>query len=379
MSISIPRAFVNITEARVRKVFDELGIFSILRVDMVQRKNEKGDAYQRIFVHIKDWTETADAQKAREQLLAGKELKIIYDNPWFWKVLLNACPQKPKQKPSMYDRKPIARIDFGDQDVANKDAADSLMKSLDKKKEEFKAFVSNIPADINSDVLLGDIFEVAGCDVLAISNWSALHHSRNTYTAEIEFGDKESLNKAFRTNARGIKAVRGEDRRPYRERRVDPVYCQQDVKSGFNDRRPYRERRVDPVYCEQDVKSGFNDRRIAKPPIIIAKALPEFLEFPADKEEKKKEEKKVVIKEEKVAPKVAYQMDEEIVRLMTVFFKIGKSDITEELYKNNAQMIRDMRQSQIEEQEDTQESKEAKINYDGCGPAPKRKPRKIIQ
>jgi len=361
MSICIPRAFANITEARVRKVFDELGIFSILRVDMVQRKNEKGDAYQRIFVHVKDWTETADAQKAREQLLAGKELKIIYDNPWFWKVFLNTWV--PKQKTSMYDRKSKARIDFSDQDAMNKDAAISLMSSLEQKKEEFKAFVSNIPADINSVVLLGDIFEAAGCDVLSIGELTRINNSRNTYTAKIEFGDKESLNKAFMVNARGIKAVCGKDQRPYSQRRVDPVYC------------------------EQDVKSGFKDRRIPKPR-IIAPALPEFRDYrdgcaaflyPQVKPQATPLKEKVVIKEEKVAPKVAYKMDEEIVRLMTVFFKIGKSDITEELYKNNAQMIRDMRQSQIEEQEDTQESKESKINYDDCGLAPKRKPRKIIQ
>lgn len=40
-SICIPRAFANISEARVRKVFDALNIFQIDRVDMIQRKNEK--------------------------------------------------------------------------------------------------------------------------------------------------------------------------------------------------------------------------------------------------------------------------------------------------------------------------------------------------
>ena len=48
MSICIPRAFANITEARVRKVFEKLDIFRVERVDMIQRKNEKGDAYQRL-------------------------------------------------------------------------------------------------------------------------------------------------------------------------------------------------------------------------------------------------------------------------------------------------------------------------------------------
>ena len=116
MSICIPRAFANITESRVRKVFDALGIFRIARVDMIQRKNEKGDAYQRIFVHIQDWTETADAQKARDRLLAGKELKIVYDDPWFWKASLNNWAPKPKPETTVYDRKPRIRLEFEDQD-----------------------------------------------------------------------------------------------------------------------------------------------------------------------------------------------------------------------------------------------------------------------
>lgn len=166
MSICIPRAFENITEARVAKVFEALNIFEIGRIDMVKRVNEKGDKFQRIFVHIKKWFETADALKAKDRLLAGKELKIVYDDPWFWKVSLNTWTQKPKASVSVvYDRKPKIRIDFDEEDL-NTAAATALLSDLTLK----------------------------------------------------------------------------EDSRPYRERRVDPVYCEQDVKQGFRDRREPRDR-----------------------------------------------------------------------------------------------------------------------------------------
>ena len=292
MSICIPRAFANITEARVRKVFEKLGIFSISRVDMIQRKNEKGDAYQRIFVHIQDWTETADAQKAKELLLSGKELKIVYDDPWFWKASLNTWTPKPKPETSMYDRKPRIRLEFEDQDTANVDAAAALMNSI-------------------------------------------------------------SL----------------EDQRPYAERRIDPSYCEQDVASGFRDRREPKNRdrpRKDSRFSNRSPprdnhkenekkkdKPLITSPKPQEPPLVIAAALPEI-------------------------EKIAYKMDPEITRLMSIYFKIGKSDVTEEFYKNNAQMIRDMRRDEIDAQQDTEEYKASLINYSGCAPAPKRKQRKII-
>jgi hypothetical protein len=119
MSICIPRVFDNITEDRVRNVFGKLDIFTIERVDMVKRSNEKGEKFQRVFVHIKDWSNSANALKAKGRLLEGKELKIVYDDPWFWKVSLNTWTQKPK--PSVvYDRKPKIRIEFDEEDNRQK-------------------------------------------------------------------------------------------------------------------------------------------------------------------------------------------------------------------------------------------------------------------
>jgi hypothetical protein len=130
MSLCIPRAFENISEARVRTVFEKLNIFTIDRVDVVLRKNEKGESYKRFFVHIKEWAQTSDAQKAKERLLTGKELKIVYDDPWFWKVGLNTWAPKPQQ-PLLNDRKPRIRIDF-DEDQADKNvnAATTFLSNL---------------------------------------------------------------------------------------------------------------------------------------------------------------------------------------------------------------------------------------------------------
>ena len=85
-SLCIPRVFNNITEARIRHVFDELRIGSVSQIDIKERQNEKGESFKRVYIHFNEWYWNEDAQAARRKLVSGKEVKIVYDNPWFWKV-----------------------------------------------------------------------------------------------------------------------------------------------------------------------------------------------------------------------------------------------------------------------------------------------------
>ena len=85
-SMCIPRVYPNISEGRIRKIFDELNIGVIERVDIVSKNTEKGEKFNRVFIHMDRWFHNSNASVARERLLGGKDIKIIYDDPWFWKV-----------------------------------------------------------------------------------------------------------------------------------------------------------------------------------------------------------------------------------------------------------------------------------------------------
>ena len=85
-SMCIPRVYPNISEGRIRKIFDELNIGVIERVDIVSKNTEKGERFNRVFIHMDRWFNNSNACVARERLLGGKDIKIIYDDPWFWKV-----------------------------------------------------------------------------------------------------------------------------------------------------------------------------------------------------------------------------------------------------------------------------------------------------
>ena len=106
-SLCIPRVFQNITKERVAYVFKSLGLGEIDHIDMVPRTSENGDKFQRVFVHFKRWFGSKEAVRARERVLSGKEIKIVYDDPWFWKISANrSMPRAPDSRPSGDSRAP---------------------------------------------------------------------------------------------------------------------------------------------------------------------------------------------------------------------------------------------------------------------------------
>jgi hypothetical protein len=111
-SLCIPRVFSNWTEGRIRRVFDDLSMGEIQRIDVVSKTTEKGEKFNRVFVHFKRWFSNENADMTRERVLNGKEIKIVYDDPWFWKV---SAYREPKKQTNGRER-PRASIQFVDED-----------------------------------------------------------------------------------------------------------------------------------------------------------------------------------------------------------------------------------------------------------------------
>jgi len=113
-SLCIPRIFNNIDESRIRRVFDELGLGKIHHIDVIVRKNGKGEPFKRAYVHFEKWYWNEDAQAARRKLITGKEIKIVYDNPWFWKVSANKWTHSNDRRDEGPRRSSRPHIDFED-------------------------------------------------------------------------------------------------------------------------------------------------------------------------------------------------------------------------------------------------------------------------
>ena len=84
ISLCIPRMFKSISRHKIKKVMDEMQLGKIDYIDIHFGKN-----YQKVFVYFKAWHDTSFAQSIKQRIKGGEELKIIYDDPWFWKCSLN--------------------------------------------------------------------------------------------------------------------------------------------------------------------------------------------------------------------------------------------------------------------------------------------------
>ena len=77
ISLCIPRVFNNITEAKIRDVFNKINFGNIYSIDIIQQTNKKGKPVKRVFINFDYWYFNERSQHMRNQLLSGKEIKIV--------------------------------------------------------------------------------------------------------------------------------------------------------------------------------------------------------------------------------------------------------------------------------------------------------------
>ena len=119
-SICIPRVFKSTTRKDLFDIMEKLDLGAVERVDMVPKTNERGESYYKVFIHFKMWNiKNTMAKATRDKLLAGEEIKIVYNAPWFWK-----CTASRVEKPIFRDyTAPPPRIDLGGSNSLSKQDA----------------------------------------------------------------------------------------------------------------------------------------------------------------------------------------------------------------------------------------------------------------
>jgi hypothetical protein len=144
-SLCIPRVFPNIDERRIRAIFDSLNMGEIERVDIMKKKTDKNENFNRVFIHWKCWNDSNNSNQARERLLNGKEIKIIYDDPWFWKISAYREQQKVYRPPATINNVPRLQFD-SDEEKPNTRRAyqrDDRNKSFYQRDDRNKNSVKN--------------------------------------------------------------------------------------------------------------------------------------------------------------------------------------------------------------------------------------------
>lgn len=96
VSLCIARVFNNISWKRIKDVFISLNWGRVDRVDVIHM-----GTYKRAYVHFLPgrWNvRNHEAVSALEAMQKGEEVKVLYDDPWFWKIGISRS-QKPSEAP----------------------------------------------------------------------------------------------------------------------------------------------------------------------------------------------------------------------------------------------------------------------------------------
>ena len=86
-SICIPRVFKHISTAFIIDTFQhKLGLGIIKKIDTIP--NHLDGQFKKIFIHFESWHDNEKVNNIKDKLLHEVILKVVYDDPWFWKCSL---------------------------------------------------------------------------------------------------------------------------------------------------------------------------------------------------------------------------------------------------------------------------------------------------
>ena len=80
--LCIPRVSKQISETQIRNTFDELKIGKIFRIEIRHGLGK----HNMVLIHYRYWFDNGNASIVRERLSNDMDIKVVYDDPWYWKV-----------------------------------------------------------------------------------------------------------------------------------------------------------------------------------------------------------------------------------------------------------------------------------------------------
>lgn len=84
LTLCIPRVGIDIKKQQIFEAFGALKVGFIDKItEMPLRNDESG---KRVVIKFRTWVKTPLSTRILERLDAGKDIKIVYANPWYWIV-----------------------------------------------------------------------------------------------------------------------------------------------------------------------------------------------------------------------------------------------------------------------------------------------------
>jgi hypothetical protein len=114
-AICIPYVFENIGDKRIEGIFKDLDIGKVERIDLVPTQNQapNGSKVNRVFIHI-NWKIDEATNKIRTRLLCGKEVKVLYDGTYYWRLSASRAKEVKSRPPAQVHKDTKPRIEMDD-------------------------------------------------------------------------------------------------------------------------------------------------------------------------------------------------------------------------------------------------------------------------
>ena len=119
-SMCIPRVYSNINQRRIRAIFYNLGYPEIEEIDFVKcegvnKQTGLPQSYNRVFIHFNAMEISCQSRtihRSISKILNGEQVKILYDDPWYWMVSLSrsARPEKRPAPPKIVLEDPCEKM-----------------------------------------------------------------------------------------------------------------------------------------------------------------------------------------------------------------------------------------------------------------------------
>lgn len=87
-NLCIPRVHTFVTKEQVFEIINKYSLGSIQKIDVIKKKgsHKNNDISNMVFIYFNEWYDNALANSVKDRLMSGKDIKIIYDDPWYWKI-----------------------------------------------------------------------------------------------------------------------------------------------------------------------------------------------------------------------------------------------------------------------------------------------------
>ena len=83
-NIYIPMLFSNINEDRLRQIISSLDIFTAGKISFEEKSDSKNKKCNGVFIEVNAWHNTHHGVYVRSKLLGDEEVKVVFQDPWFF-------------------------------------------------------------------------------------------------------------------------------------------------------------------------------------------------------------------------------------------------------------------------------------------------------